>query len=142
MDKEIDGIPTPIELFEETVRYLEPSGCLPLIPSRLIANHAMAAYYLLDAQLKLTKGTLVGYNKNRDLVVSSFAEALVMMQKNETQTWQTIWDIVSQNSEKQIPKPEQQFMAMVLGGRVRSKPASSEKVTVHGTDAHSENTGE
>jgi hypothetical protein len=49
-------------------------------------------------------------------------EAMVLLQKNVTMTWQTIWDIISRNSEKVIPDPERELTAILVGGRARKIP--------------------
>ena len=83
------GIPTPTELYTDTVKYLEPSGCLHLVPAALIADYAMAKYYLLHAQYELGKtATVVKIKKGlkkepaESYEITDFAEAMLKMQKN------------------------------------------------------------
>jgi hypothetical protein len=47
---------------------------------------------------------------------------MLKLQKNVLQTWEPIWDIVSRNSERLVPNPEQDLLALIVGGRVRKKP--------------------
>lgn len=125
-----DGIPTPTELYIDTVNYLEPSDCLNLIPIALIADYAMAKYHLLHAQYelgrtatvtKVEKGARKGSGENYE--ITDFAEAMLKMQKNVLATWEPIWDIVSRNSERLVNNPEQDLMAIIIGGRQRkTKP--------------------
>ena len=103
-------IPTPTEIFNETLAYLEPSDCLHLIPTALIADYALAKYYLIDAQVDLSGTATVIYDKKEELVVSSFTEAMLKLQKNVLSTWQPIWDIVSRNSEHIIQNPEDEHV--------------------------------
>ena len=139
MVKKIEGIPTPAQIFEETVAYLEPSDCLDIIPVALIADYALAKYYLICAQYELSKTATVGYNDKRELVVTSFTEAMLKMQKNALATWTPIWDIVSRNSEKLLPNPEDELIAAILAGRVRrKKPKEDDSL---GADGHTENSG-
>ena len=45
------------------------------------------------------------------------------MQKNVLATWEPIWDIVSRNCERLVTNPEQDLMAIIIGGRQRkAKP--------------------
>jgi hypothetical protein len=124
------GIPTPTELYLETVKYLEPSDCLNLIPSALIADYAIAKYHLLHSQYELGRTSNVvekesgrkrDGNPNREFVLTDFAEAMLKMQKNVLSTWQPIWDIVSRNSERLVMNPEQDLMAVIVSGRARKK---------------------
>jgi hypothetical protein len=124
MEKTTPGLPSPKDLFEEAVRYLEPSDCLQLIPQALIADYVLAKYYLINAQYELSKTATVGY-KNKDspeLVVTPFTKAMLEMQKNVIATWQPIWDIVSRNSERLIANPEDDLMAFIATARQRRKP--------------------
>jgi hypothetical protein len=126
------GIPTPTELYMDTVNYLEPSDCLNLIPISLIADYAMAKYHLLHAQYELSKTaavTKVEKGRKKDgssgetYEITDFAEAMLKMQKNVLATWEPIWEIVSRNSERLVTNPEQDLMAIIIGGRQRkAKP--------------------
>jgi hypothetical protein len=122
MERPIAGIPTPTEIFNHTVEYLEPSDCLHLIATALIADYALAKYYLICAQYELSKTATVGYNDKHQLVVTDFAEAMLKMQKNVLATCSPIWDTVARNSEKLITNPEQDLMMLLFTGRSRRKP--------------------
>lgn len=124
------GIPTPTELYMDTVNYLEPSDCLNLIPISLIADYALAKYHLLHAQYELSKTaavTKVEKGRKKDgspsetYEITDFAEAMLKMQKNVLATWEPIWEIVSRNSERLVTNPEQDLMAIIIGGRQRKK---------------------
>jgi hypothetical protein len=123
MERPIVGIPTPTEIFNYTVEYLEPSECLHLIATALLADYALAKYYLICAQYELSKTATVGYNDKHELVMTDFAEAMLKMQKNVIATWNPIWDTVSRNSEKLMTNPEQDMMMMLFMGRTLRKPA-------------------
>jgi hypothetical protein len=118
--------PTPAEIFRSTLEFLERTGCLHLVHEDLIANYAVARHYLLCAQCDLSKMTFVSRNKSNDMYITVPTEAMVLLQKNVTMTWQTIWDIISRNSEKVIPDPERELTAILVGGRAR-KPKSKTK---------------
>ena len=129
-NKKVVGVPLPVEIYAETVDYLEPSGCLPLIPKALISDYVMAKYYLYCAQdfLATPKAHIVvkadvkrgadgdTYSQYR---ISDFTESVIKLQKHAAACWQPIWDIVSRNSERLIENPEDDYMAYLLGGRGR-----------------------
>jgi len=121
MDKHLAGIPAPVDIFAKTVKQLEPSDCLELIGEELLAEYAMAKYYLMIAQYELSQTAITGHAVNGEIVVSGFTEAMLKLQKNVVLVWGQIWDIVSRNSETAIKNPEGMFSEM-LTGRVHDKP--------------------
>ena len=143
-----EGIPTPTELYIDTVQYLEPSDCLNLIPIAMIADYAMAKYHLLHTQyelgktatvVKVEKGKKTSGKPNEVYEITDFAEAMLKMQKNVLATWEPIWDIVSRNSERLVTNPEQDLMAIIIGGRQRkSKPKGEPPDGLYG---HPDNSG-
>jgi hypothetical protein len=121
LEKKATGMPTPIALYHETIRYLQPSDCLNLIPAALISDYVMAKYYLLCAQFDLSKTAIVAKNDKNDWAVTGFTDAVLKLQKNVLACWEPIWDIVSRNSERLVTNPEQDLMAILLGSRQRKK---------------------
>ena len=115
------GIPTPTAIFKSAVKQLEPSGCVELVGAELIAEYAAAKYYLLDAQYGLSQTVTVGKNDKGDVVVTSFADAMLKMQKNVVLVWGQIWDIVARNSETVMKNPESDTFMALLAGRARKK---------------------
>ena len=94
----------------------------------MIADYAMAKYHLLHTQYELGKtATVIQVEKGRKkdgkpnevFEITDFAEAMLKMQKNVLATWEPIWDIVSRNSERLVTNPEQDLMAIIIGGRQR-----------------------
>jgi hypothetical protein len=123
-------IPSPIEIYKQVIKYLEPTDCLSLIPSMLISDYAMAKYYLLCSQAELAFAPTVVKSKEVDVVkgtaevyeITDFAEAMLKLQKNVHACWSPIWDIVSRNCERLIEDPEQEMLMIMLGGRKRRTP--------------------
>ena len=128
LEKRVPGAPTPIRIYHETIRYLEPSGCLHLIPAALIADYVMAKYYLICAQFDLSKTATVIQKGNNDFAITSFAEAMLKLQKNVLACWEPIWEIVSKNAERLVTNPEQDLILMLAGSRQRksAKGAANE----------------
>ena len=127
LEKRVPGAPTPIEIYHETIRYLEPSDCLNLIPAALISDYVMAKYYLICAQFDLSKTATVIQISKTEFEITSFTEAMLKLQKNVLACWEPIWEIVSKNSERLVVNPEQDLIMLLVGGRQRksSKGAAS-----------------
>jgi len=115
-------IPSPAEIFMDAVKQLEPSGCLELIGPGLMAEYAMAKYYLLIAQLDLSNTAIVGTSVSGEIVVTGFTDAVLKLQKNVSLVWGQIWDIVSRNSETVVKNPENDIYAQLISGRTHQKP--------------------
>ena len=127
MDSEIPGIPTPTVIFEETVEYLRPSGCLHLIPVLLLGDYVLAKYQLLIAQYQLAKtGILTQDEGKTEIYITPFTEAMLKLQKNALSTWQPIWDIVSRNSETRIDDPEAALFGAIMDARRRRNQVEGE----------------
>jgi len=127
MDAEIPGIPTPTVIFEETVEYLRPSGCLHLIPVLLLGDYVLAKYQLLIAQYQLAKtGILTQDEGKTEIYITPFTEAMLKLQKNALSTWQPIWEIVSKNSMTRLEDPEAQLFGMIMGARKRRNQVEGE----------------
>ena len=121
-DTRTEALPTPAEIFTKTVKQLEPSGCLELIGEELLAEYALAKYYLLIAQFDLSKTAIVGHSVNGEIVVTGFTDAVLKLQKNVSMVWGQIWDIVARNSETAVKNPENDIYAQMIGGRTHLKP--------------------
>lgn len=119
----ISGIPRPEEIYMNMVRYLEPSGCLPLIPADLLSDYAVAKHCLFLAQNQLAISAIVALNGQKEWQITDFTKAMIQLQKNALATWAPIWDIVSRNSVHTISNPEEEMMKDIMAGRVRKKRA-------------------
>jgi len=138
MIKKSRGVSTPLEIFDKTVKVLEPTDCLKYMTPELIADYAMARYYLMCAQYELSLMHTVGKNdKTGQYQVSGFADAVLKMQKNVLACWQPIWDIVQRNSEKQMLNPEQDMIIGLNANRRRKKPKGEPPNEIYG---HQEDT--
>jgi hypothetical protein len=113
------AIPRPSDIFTEIVDYLEPSDCLNLIPVHLIVDYSLAKHLLLAAHWELAQTAIVIENGDNEIVVSSFTEAVLKLQKNMMLTWEPIWDIVSRNSEKILKPMENDPILITMVNRTR-----------------------
>ena len=129
-NRNVEGVPLPVEIYAETVDYLEPSGCLPLIPKALISDYVMAKYYLYCSQIMLATPDVhivIKTDSKRgcnnkvypQYKVSDFTESVIKLHKHAAACWQPIWDIVSRNSERLIENPEEDMIGYFLTGRQR-----------------------
>lgn len=121
-------VPPPLQLYQETIDLLEPSGCLQLIPKALIQNYVMANYYLSCAQYDLSKTAIVLQDKDdkNKFEITSFTEVYLKLQKNVAVAWQPIWDIVQRNSEVAIEDPVKDMIAYIVAGKQRKKSRTGE----------------
>ena len=127
MDAEVPGIPPPKVIFDETVEYLRPSGCLHLIPVLLLGDYVLAKYQLLIAQYQLARTGIITQDEgSKEIYITPFTEAMLKLQKNALSTWQPIWDIVSRNSTARLEDPESQLFAMIMGARKRKNQVEGE----------------
>ena len=127
MDADVPGIPPPKLIFEETVEYLRPSGCLHLIPVLLLGDYVLAKYQLLIAQYQLAKtGILTQDEGSNEIYITPFTEAMLKLQKNALSTWQPIWDIVSRNSTTHLEDPEVALFGAIMNARKRKNQVEGE----------------
>ena len=133
MEEPRDFIPSPVELYTETVDFLEPTGCLHLIHRSLIADYVLAKYHLIQAQYELSLMANVGVaikkfddddgeskaelDLSKNPKLTDFVTALEKLQKLTLSTWEPIWDIVKNNSVKVLPTEREQLVGWVLTTR-------------------------
>ena len=131
--KKGNSVTSPLEIYRETIAYLEPSECLHLIPAALIREYVMANYNMIQAHYELSHSSNVGVNNKGEVVITSFAEIMMKMQKQVLATWEPIWNIVSRSSERVLDNPEHELLSLILGGRVRKKSGGG----INATNGHS-----
>ena len=124
LQQPIPNAPSPIEIYHETIRYLEPSECLHLIPTALISDYVMAKYYLIVAQFDLSGMVIVGKVGENLYKITDFTEAMLKLQKNVLACWSPIWDIVSRNSMQSIDNPEDDIFLTLFTGKKRKTSKS------------------
>jgi hypothetical protein len=134
--KQVEGLPTPSDIYKTVVKELQPSGCLDLISTYLLCDFALAKYYLINAQYELSQTATVAYNEKHELEMTSFAEAMIKLQKTVIDTWLIIWSIIEKNSTKSLVNPEEDLILAINANRARRKP----RRTADGND-YPENSG-
>jgi len=145
LEKSHRGLSSPMEIFDRVVKVLEPTDCLKLISPDLIADYAMARYYLICAQYELSYMATVGQktgrkNESDEFYITSFTEAMLKMQKNVLATWTPIWDVIARNSEKlNVKNLEEDMIFSMAAKRQRKKPKGEPPYELYG---HSEITSE
>jgi len=115
----------PSEVYREAIRYMEPSGCLYLIPRDLLTEYAIAKYNLLQTQYESKFYPIVGKTESGDVEISQYQELVMKQEKTVLSIWTVIWDIISRNSERIVDNPEHDMMKTMFGGRIRKPPKES-----------------
>jgi len=112
-------IPSAVDFFNRTLDWLEPTGCMYLVPPENIANHALAKYFLTEAAYALNGTGMVGKNEKGIGVVSGFAKAFFEALKITTQSWDAIYQVVAQNCVKRVEDPEKDWLKGMLTATAR-----------------------
>jgi len=106
--------PTPTELFDAVVRYLQPSNRLPLIPDELISGYATAKYFLLATEWELSK---------LDPAEWDCSQPMFVMRENEQVAWSSIAAILRNISHFPTEPPSDEQLKIAPNMRV---PATAE----------------
>ena len=119
-----------VDFFEEIVDWLEPTGCMHLIPPTLIAQFALAKYFLLDVGDLVGRMGVINYkakNKGKSggssgetetvLEITAAAKGFSEYLKNVTEAWNQIYAIVRDNSTFIIKNPEMDFVMRTMAAR-------------------------
>ena len=121
-----------VDFFEEIVDWLEPTGCMHLIPPTLIAQFALAKYFLLDVGDLVGRMGVINYkSKGRgrsggtgggsggadELEITAAAKGFSEYLKNVTDSWNQIYTIVRDNSTTLIKNPEMDFVMKTIAAR-------------------------
>jgi hypothetical protein len=83
-------------IYTNTVKWLERTGCLPLINPDFIAEYAICKTRWLECEL-LVRTLIMTHNKNGELVPNPAAEMGLKYMKQADIVWGKIWSIVAQN---------------------------------------------
>jgi len=135
--KPADPYPSAVEFFEEIVDWLEPTGCLGLVPVGNIANYAAAKYFLVESIHSLTQTAVVAKDGSDTYNVTGFAKGFFECLKATNAAWDLIWQVVRDNSETLVKDPEQDFMRSLSAQRKRKRTKGAAK---NGFDDSDENT--
>jgi len=114
---QFEGEPTSQDIWEETVAFLKPTGCLHLINPQLIERYSLYIARLYEAERVVTM-TAIAYDKapeettkNKNLALNPGVEAGAKYAQLADAMWDRIWAIVKENSEKSFSKnPHEDFM--------------------------------
>ena len=136
--KPADPYPSAVEFFEEIVDWLEPTGCLSLVPVGNIANYAAAKYFLVESIHSLTQTAVVAKDGSDTYNVTGFAKGFFECLKATNAAWDLIWQVVRDNSETLVKDPEQDFMRSLSAQRKRKRTKGAAK---NESDDHNENSG-
>ena len=107
MDYTISGI------YEQTVDWLENTGCLHLINPALIAEYCILKTRWLECEWKVAEG-LILFTSN-DYYVNPFPDIGLKYLKSANEVWEKIDAVVQQNSVKMVGvSPNESIMMSLL----------------------------
>ncbi len=97
----VSGEPTSQDVWNETVAFLEKTGCLHLINSAFIEEYALLKARFYEVERAISKTMLVYDDKKHGgLETNPGIDASLKYLRAADLVWAKIWDIVRQNSEK------------------------------------------
>jgi len=95
------GEPTSQDIWNETVAFLETTGCLHMIQPLLIEKYSLMLARYFEAERIISKAVLVYDDEKRDNIKEHPAvEVSHKYMRLALTIWDKIWAIVQQNSEK------------------------------------------
>ena len=116
----VSAEPTSQDVWQETVAFLEKTGCLHLINPAFIEEYALLKARFFEVERSISRTMLV-YDKSKDdkkfagLEVNPGIDASLKYLRAADLVWAKIWDIVRQNSEKSYgTTPNDDMMAQLL----------------------------
>ena len=116
----ISAEPTSQDVWNETVAFLEKTGCLHLINPAFIEEYALLKARFFEMERSISRAMLL-YNKNPEekkpieLEVNPGIDASLKYLRAADLVWAKIWDIVRQNSIKSYnATPNDDLMAQLL----------------------------
>jgi hypothetical protein len=93
-----NGIPSMRDIFNQTTKWLERTGCVHLINPDLITKYALMTVRWLEMESIATK-CLIYKDKNGDHFPNTMSDMAIKYSKAADAAWAQIWEIVQQNSE-------------------------------------------
>ena len=97
----ISAEPSSQDVWQETVAFLERTGCLHLINPAFIEEYALLKARFFEAERAISKTMLIyDDEKHGGVAVNPGIDASLKYLRAADLVWAKIWDIVRQNSEK------------------------------------------
>ncbi|OQB12465.1 MAG: hypothetical protein BWY15_02190 [Firmicutes bacterium ADurb.Bin193] len=93
--------PTSQDIWQETVAFLEKTGCLHMINPAFIEEYALLKSRFYEVERAISTTALIyDDEKKGGVAVNPGIDAVVKYYRLADLAWMKIWDVVSQNSEK------------------------------------------
>jgi hypothetical protein len=135
--------PNAEEVFTQVVDWLETTGCLHLIPPDYIAEYTLLKVRWLETEARTDFVGFLGKHPINGAPTSSpIIKAGIEYLKAAQVSWEKIWRIVAQNSEKnfRFDDPNTSVMSALLAHGAQKAPPKQRKKkggTTDGADEHS-----
>lgn len=108
------------EIYEQTVKWLEGTGCLHLINPAFITEYALLKNRWMECEFMVGQHpVLTNAGSGTGIAVNPMADIGLKYLKSANEVWGKIWEIVAQNSASYFgDDPNQDIMAVLI----KSKP--------------------
>ena len=105
-------------LYEETVRWLESTGCLHLINPQFISEYAILKTRWLSCEVKNKAGLLAPHPTTGQAIPSPYVRMGLDFLRAADAAWAKIWAVVTQNAERTYSaSPHDDAMEKLLAAR-------------------------
>jgi hypothetical protein len=112
------GKPDATEIYAETAKWLDKTGCLHLINPAFIMEYAVLKSRWLECEFIVSTAIMVK-DKKEEVVPNPMVETGLKYLRAADAAWDKIWSVVAQNSEVYFGSdPNSDVMAVLL----RNKP--------------------
>jgi len=129
-----NNYPSAVDFFNRMVDWLETTGCLHMIPPDMIAEYALAKFFMIETAYGLSHIAVVAKPEKGEPIVTPYAKGFFECAKVASEMWQIIWEIVAHNSTKFLQDPEKELISEMFGGRRRGRgrPPKIKEDAAHG----------
>ena len=106
-----------VEIFLETVKWLEPTGCLGFINPQHISEYAHCKARWLECEEWNEKSLLAKHPTTGQPMASPYVEMGLKYLRQADTAWTKIYDVVKENSTvdfRQAPNPHEDVMEILL----------------------------
>jgi hypothetical protein len=115
-------LPTLEELYNDTVNFLRPTKCLPLISRQLISDYALWCKNFLEAEQNMLRYSQVAKTEAMKIKVTTFVDAATKSYANVERSWRLIYEILRENCMTPInDELNENPLYRIANGRLREK---------------------
>ncbi|AFM40316.1 hypothetical protein Desaci_1290 [Desulfosporosinus acidiphilus SJ4] len=118
--KGVGRCPNAETIFENVTTWLERTGCVNLIPPEHVTEYSLLKARWLECEAMNAKhGLLAKHPTSGQPIASPYVRMSIDYLKAADSAWSRIWNVVSQNSQKEFRanSPHEDAMEKLLSGR-------------------------